>query len=89
MVDFILSLEIIIIALSVVIDEPIKNQIVIVSIVSIIATIGVYGIVALIVRLDDMGLVLLTKGKLKITKMFGQLLVKSLPIIIKILIVVK
>jgi hypothetical protein len=88
MVDFILSLEIIIIALSVVIDEPIKNQIVIVSIVSIIATIGVYGIVALIVRLDDMGLVLLTKGKLKITKMFGQLLVKSLPIIIKILIVV-
>ncbi len=88
LIDFILSIEIIIITLSVVINEPLKNQIVIVSIIALIATIGVYGIVALIVRLDDFGLTLLTEGKSKITKNFGKLLIKTLPVTIKILIVV-
>ena len=53
--DFILSVEIVIIALGTVLKEPLLTQILVVSIVALIATVGVYGIVALIVRMDDLG----------------------------------
>ena len=82
--DFILSLEIVIIALSTVLEEPLTTQILTVSIVAIIATIGVYGIVALIVRMDDAGYKLISKsGEKGILNWVGNLLVKTLPIIIK------
>src|SRR5690606_29010817 len=60
--DFILSVEIVIIALGTVVGRDILFQILVVSIVAIIATIGVYGIVALIVRMDDFGLRLIQMG---------------------------
>ena len=53
--DFILSVEIVIIALGTVIGQPLLTQILVVSFVALIATVGVYGIVALIVRMDDFG----------------------------------
>lgn len=82
--DFILSLEIVIIALSTVLEEPLTTQILTVSVVAIIATIGVYGIVALIVRMDDAGYKLISKsGEKGILNSIGNLLVKALPIIIK------
>lgn len=83
--DFILSVEIVIIALGSVIGKPIVTQIFVVSIVAIIATIGVYGIVTLIVRMDDLGfrLIKLSKDKKSITKTIGTLLVHALPKIIK------
>jgi len=82
--DFILSLEIVIIALSTVLEEPLTTQILTVSIVAIIATIGVYGIVALIVRMDDAGYKLISKsGEKGILNWVGNLLVKTLPFIIK------
>src|SRR5690606_20551526 len=59
MTDFILSVEIIIIALGTVLEQPLLIQILVVTIVSIIASVGVYGIVALIVRMDDLGLKLI------------------------------
>ena len=89
--DFILSLEIIIIALATVIEHehPLLTQILSVSFVAIIATIGVYGIVALIVRMDDAGYFLIKKSDDKgFLCVFGQFLVKALPMIIKILSVV-
>ena len=55
LVDFILSIEIVILALSTVVQEKFSIQIIVVSFVAILATIGVYGIVALIVRIDDFG----------------------------------
>lgn len=55
LVDFILSVEIIILSLGMVLEESIGMQITVVTIVAILATIGVYGIVALIVRMDDVG----------------------------------
>jgi len=86
--DFILSVEIVIIALGTVLEEkhPLLTQIITVSVVAIIATVGVYGIVALIVRMDDAGFKLIKKsnGKGFFSKL-GQLLVDALPIIIKIL----
>jgi uncharacterized protein len=90
--DFILSIEIIIIALSTVVEKQLSIQIMVVSIVAIIATIGVYGIVALIVRMDDLGFKLIAMSnknkKNNITKSVGLFLVKALPIVIKSLAVI-
>jgi predicted DNA repair protein MutK len=49
LVDFILSAEIVIIALGTVLEEPLFMQIVVVSVVALLATVGVYGRVALLV----------------------------------------
>lgn len=87
--DFILSVEIVIIALSTVLDKPLPLQILTVSIVSILATVGVYGIVALIVRMDDLGFRFIRKsGKKGWLNSLGVLLIKTLPIVIKTLAVV-
>ena len=87
--DFILSLEIVIIALGSVLDKSLPIQIMTVSVVAILATIGVYGIVALIVRMDDAGFKLMKKSNNQgFLNMLGNLLVKALPIIIKALSVI-
>ena len=84
--DFILSIEIVIIALGTVLDKSLLIQIITVSIVSIIATVGVYGIVALIVRMDDAGYKLMKRSNEKgFFNSLGEILVKALPIVIKIL----
>jgi len=84
--DFILSIEIVIIALGSVANDKLYIQIITVSTVAILATIGVYGIVALIVRMDDAGYKLIKHANNKgFLSTLGSLLVKSLPVIIKIL----
>lgn len=84
--DFILSIEIVIIALGSVLDESLTIQILTVSAVAFLATVGVYGIVALIVRTDDAGYRLIKKSEDKgFFSKLGHLLVKSLPITIKVL----
>ncbi|QOW08864.1 DUF808 domain-containing protein [Kaistella flava (ex Peng et al. 2021)] len=84
--DFILSLEIVIIALGSVLEKSLPIQIITVSIVAILATVGVYGIVALIVRMDDAGYKLIEKSHNKgFFNLLGKSLVKALPIIIKAL----
>jgi len=83
--DFILSIEIIMVALSTVLDKNLLTQIFVVSIVAIMATFFVYWVVALIVRLDDMGIFLQKKCKGRFWKKFWELLVLSLPFIIKAL----
>ena len=80
--DFILSVEIVIIALGSVLGKPIATQIMVVTFVAVLATIGVYGIVAAIVRMDDFGMVLLTK-KSKTAQFIGQKLIILLPLVIK------
>jgi predicted DNA repair protein MutK len=84
--DFILSIEIVIIALGTVLDKSLVIQIVTVSFVALLATIGVYGIVALIVRMDDAGYKLIESSHNKgFLTSFGKILVKALPVIIRIL----
>lgn len=87
--DFILSIEIVIIALATVLDKPLNIQIITVSVVAVAATIGVYGIVALIVRMDDAGYKLIKRSNSKgfINKV-GVFLVNALPVIIKSLAVI-
>jgi predicted DNA repair protein MutK len=57
--DFVLSAEIIVIALGTVKDATFASQITVVSAIAVIMTIGVYGLVAGIVKLDDGGLALI------------------------------
>ena len=87
--DFILSVEIVIIALGSVLDKSLTIQIITVSVVALIATIGVYGIVALIVRMDDAGYKLIKRSNDKgFLAAVGNALVKLLPLVIKFLAVV-
>jgi predicted DNA repair protein MutK len=82
--DFILSVEIVIIALSTVLDKSLSIQILTLTVVSILATVGVYGLVALIVRMDDLGFKLIEKSNKKgFLNALGVILVKALPIVIK------
>ncbi|WP_457603456.1 DUF808 domain-containing protein [Nitratifractor sp.] len=89
--DFILSIEIVIIALGAVEGEPLIVQIPVVTFVSFLATLGVYGLVALIVRLDDIGYAVmrLDDGDGKGAPIvIGRFLVASLPRIVRALSVI-
>ena len=88
--DFILSIEIVIMALGTVLDKSLPIQIIAVTVVAVIATIGVYGIVALIVRMDDFGfkLIDMDKGLNGLKKTIGDILVSALPKVIRALTVV-
>lgn len=89
--DFILSVEIVVIALGTVMDQTLLMRIVVVTLIALLATIGVYGLVALIVRMDDMGFYLIERAKQlqgaaqKILANIGMILVRSLPIVIRTL----
>ncbi len=77
--DFILSIEIVILALGTVLEQPLLVQIASTTLVAIIATVGVYGLVALIVRLDNIGFWLIDKNHIK----SGNFLIALMPKIIK------
>lgn len=83
--DFILSVEIIIMAHGTVVDQSLPIQIGVVTIFAIMATVGVYGVVALIVRMDDMGHFIIRKSKTKtgFKMTLGKGLVGALPYVIK------
>ena len=85
--DFILSVEIIIIALSTVMTQPLEIQIGVVTIIALVATVGVYGIVALIVRMDDFGyrLINLNGEDDTFSDYVGRFLVNALPGVIRAL----
>jgi predicted DNA repair protein MutK len=82
--DFILSVEIVIIALGTVLGKPILNQVIVVTFIAFLATVGVYGIVALIVRMDDLGLALRKRNNTT-TQFIGRVLIQALPKVIKVL----
>jgi len=92
--DFILSIEIIIIALGTVASQPLVIQIIVVTLIAVLATIGVYGLVAMLVRMDDAGFHLIerskevTGGLKKPYKKTGEILVASLPKVIRLLSIV-
>ncbi|MEQ9439581.1 MAG: DUF808 domain-containing protein [Cyclobacteriaceae bacterium] len=88
--DFILSIEIVIIALGAVAQEPLEIQIPVVSLIALIATVGVYGIVALIVRMDEFGakLINLNEAENTFSDKVGRFLVWALPKVIKSLSVI-
>jgi len=84
LVDFILSVEIIILALSEVVDADLLVQVLVVSIIALVATVGVYGLVALIVRMDDAGLALAEREEAW-AQSLGRGMIRALPILIRII----
>ncbi len=83
--DFILSVEIVIIALGAVSQEVLSTQIMVVTIIALIATVGVYGVVALIVRMDEFGAKLINMNEQEdsFSDKIGKFLVRALPWVIK------
>ena len=90
--DFILSAEIIVIALGTVVTATFSRQASVVTAVAIMMTVGVYGLVACIVKLDDLGLYLmLKKGKSvykQIQRKLGKYLLAFAPMLMRTLSVV-
>lgn len=82
--DFILSAEIIVIALGSVAAATFAKQAAVVVSIAILMTIGVYGFVALIVKLDDMGAHLCKKDG-AIAQFFGNILLAAAPKLMKLL----
>jgi predicted DNA repair protein MutK len=71
--DFILSAEIIVIALGTVANQPIVDEIGVLVGISVVMTIGVYGLVAAIVKLDDVGLyMMMRKGQNILTQIIRK-----------------
>lgn len=85
--DFILSVEIVIIALGTVADQTLVTQIGVVTVIALLATVGVYGIVGLIVRMDEFGLKLINLNERtdSFSDKVGAILVSALPIVIRVL----
>jgi hypothetical protein len=82
--DFILSAEIIVIALGTVSDKPFMTQVGVLTAIAIVMTVGVYGFVAGIVKLDDLGLYL-TRRASRVAQAIGELLLKAAPWLMKAL----
>ena len=76
--DFILSAEIMVIALNEVAEQPFVSRAVILVVVAIAITVLVYGVVALIVKMDDVGLALVERGG-KASQAVGRGLVAAMP----------
>ncbi|RJX68933.1 DUF808 domain-containing protein [Vibrio sinensis] len=87
--DFILSAEIIVIALGTVQGQFMATQIMVVSLIAVVMTIGVYGLVAGIVKLDDLGFYLERRSNGKgIFSAIGRGLISFAPKLMKCLAVV-
>jgi predicted DNA repair protein MutK len=80
--DFILSAEIITIALGIVADASLVTRIMVLVGVAIIMTIGVYGLVAGIVKLDDAGLYL-TRRSRAWQQQIGRAILRLAPYLMK------
>jgi len=85
--DFVLSAEIIVIALGTVADESFGKQVAVLSAIAVLMTVGVYGLVAGIVKLDDAGLYLghnISPGLVgRLQRRIGGWLLRAAPMLMK------
>ncbi|MGP1630672.1 MAG: DUF808 domain-containing protein, partial [Giesbergeria sp.] len=85
--DFILSAEIVTIALGTVANAPFAQRVAVLSAIAVVMTVGVYGLVAGIVKLDDLGL-WLSKKSSAAAQQIGAWIVRAAPWLMKSLSVV-
>ncbi|MHA7773223.1 DUF808 domain-containing protein [Roseibium sp. M-1] len=83
--DFILSAEIMTIALAEIPDNTLWMEAIILAVVAVGITVMVYGSVALIVKADDFGLHLSKEGHFSVTRALGHGIVKAMPGFMKLL----
>ncbi|TMM54348.1 DUF808 domain-containing protein [Sulfitobacter sabulilitoris] len=81
--DFILSAEIMTIALAAIPESNFWFEAATLAVVAIMITVVVYGAVALIVKADDVGLHLASEGYFGATRAFGRGIVKAMPGLMK------
>ena len=87
--DFILSAEIIVIALGTVQIQPLTTQLTVVSLIAVLMTVGVYGLVGAIVKMDDVGLYLVNNSQEKsIRHYLGNGLLTFAPKLMRSLVVI-
>lgn len=83
--DFVLSAEIITIALGSVSSAPVATRALALVMVGLVMTVGVYGVVAVIVKMDDAGLYLHTRAHARVLRWLGRGLVHFAPWLMKAL----
>jgi predicted DNA repair protein MutK len=81
--DFILSAEVMAIALSTMPEASLLNQAMVLAVIGLAITFGVYGVVAIIVKADDVGAAMVRRGIAA-----GALLVRGMPVVLKLLSIV-
>jgi predicted DNA repair protein MutK len=77
--DFILSAEIMTITLAAIPPSNFWMEAATLAAVAVMITVAVYGAVAVIVKMDDLGLAMANKGRWSMTRALGRRLVKSMP----------
>ncbi len=82
--DIVLSLEILVISLTVAADAPLAQKAAVLVAMSVVMTVGIYGLVALLVRLDDIGLAM-TRSAMPSRQALGRRIVAVAPRILKAL----
>jgi len=85
--DFVLSAEIIVIAMGTVAGQPFSSQVAVLVGIALIMTVGVYGFVAAIVKMDDVGMHLLKKTN-GTAQLVGKGLLLTAPKLMKALTVI-
>ena len=83
--DFILSAEIMAIALAEVAGEPLVSRALILALVAVVITLMVYGTVALIVKMDDIGLHLVENRRTRAEQALGRGLLHAMPRLLVVL----
>lgn len=86
--DFILSAEIMTIALASIEADTIHMRAIVLALVAVLITILVYGAVALLVKIDDLGMKLATTNRFDVARAFGRGLVVAMPVVLKAIAVV-
>ncbi|MDR6416578.1 DUF808 domain-containing protein [Pseudarthrobacter sulfonivorans] len=79
--DFILSCEIMVISMNEVAQDSLLSRAIILVVVALVITVAVYGAVALIVKMDDIGMHLAAKDSPG-SQRIGELLVKGMPAVL-------
>lgn len=86
--DLILSAEIMTLALSMIETNSIWIELFTLIVVGIMITVLVYGVVAVIVKLDDFGVLMARKGRLSVTRALGRWTVRAVPKLLLLLTII-
>ena len=81
--DFILSAEIIVISLGIVSGAAFATQLTVLASIALLMTVGVYGLVAMIVKLDDVGLFLSRRPGAGFVQAFGRGILAAAPYLMR------
>lgn len=81
--DFILSAEIIVIALEPVAKHPFLQRVGVLTAIAAVMTIGVYGLVAVIIKLDDLGMYLTVRSGSSASRSLGRAILTLAPYLMK------